>query len=39
MGGRQHHRRRDLRVLKGELTSQEAMQVAEQRVGALGNPD
>jgi sorbitol/mannitol transport system substrate-binding protein len=28
-----------VRVLKGELTSQEAMQVAEQRVGALGNPN
>jgi len=27
-----------VRVLKGELTSHEAMQVAEQRVGALGPP-
>ena len=27
-----------VRVLTGELTSQEAMQIAEQRVGALGNP-
>jgi ABC-type glycerol-3-phosphate transport system substrate-binding protein len=28
-----------VRVLTGELTSQEAMQIAEQRVGALGTPD
>ena len=27
-----------VRVLKGELSSHEAMQVAEQRVAALGNP-
>jgi ABC-type glycerol-3-phosphate transport system substrate-binding protein len=28
-----------VRVLTGELTAQEAMQIAEQRVGALGTPD
>ena len=28
-----------VRVLTGELTSQEAMQIAEQRVGALGDPN
>jgi hypothetical protein len=28
-----------VRVLTGELTSQEAMRLAEQRVGALGTPD
>lgn len=28
-----------VRVLTGELTAQEAMQIAEQRVGALGFPD
>jgi hypothetical protein len=28
-----------VRVLKGELTARQAMQIAEERVGALGTPD
>jgi hypothetical protein len=28
-----------VRVLKGELTARQAMQIAEERVGALGSPD